>query len=194
MSYRIHCVDRTSIWRFRANFSVQTGVDLSDRYTRIKSYQVFPCRMAPTGIYMYYTRRKIEGNKTPKCNRYLRVSYVLRCDVTSREVKEARRPYTCSRPSAFEENRTRNQGRFINDSGAHKKEIKTEIVQHIFLAFSTPVVVTYQVYVYISGISTVRCHPQRRKHERYSWVSAVFMSAIKTYCRELSTVYFSLLP
>ena len=124
MSCRIHCVDRTSIWRFRANFSVQTGVDLSDRYTRIKSYQVFPCRMAPTGIYMYYTRRKIEGNKTPKCNRYLRVSYVLRCDVTSREVKEARRPYTCSRPSAFEENRTRNQGRFINNSGAHKQEIK----------------------------------------------------------------------
>ena len=35
---------------------------------------------------------------------------------------------------------------------------------------------------------------QRRNRERYSWISAVLMSSIKMYCREISIEYFSLLP
>ena len=35
---------------------------------------------------------------------------------------------------------------------------------------------------------------QRRNHERYSCISAVLMSAIEMYCRELSMEYFSLVP
>ena len=39
----------------------------------------------------------------------------------------------------------------------------------------------------------MKCPLQCRNHERYSWISAVLLSAIKRYCRELSIEYFSLL-
>ena len=39
---------------------------------------------------------------------------------------------------------------------------------------------------FFSRFSPMRCPLQRRNHERYySWISAVLMSAIKRYCREL---------
>ena len=40
--------------------------------------------------------------------------------------------------------------------------------------------------------SPVRCPLQRRNHEPYRWISAMLMSAIKRYYRELSKEYFSL--
>ena len=47
-------------------------------------------------------------------------------------------------------------------------------------------------YHFFSRSPPVRCPLQRRNYERYSWISAVLMSSIKRYCRELSREHFSL--
>ena len=60
-----------------------------------------------------------------------------------------------------------------------------------YVAFSTLVAVSYQVSI-LSCFPQVKCPLQRRNHERHSRLSAVLLSAIKTYCPELSIEYVSL--
>ena len=70
---------------------------------------------------------------------------------TSREVNKARRPHTYSRPYAFEE-KQHTKSRAFFDSGAYtKNKIRKETIQHIFLAFSTPMAVSYQFFHVFPG-------------------------------------------
>ena len=78
-------------------------------------------------------------------------------------------------------------------SGAYKQRNKKGNNSTYFPGVSKSVAVSYQVS-FCSRFPPVRCPLQRRNHERYSWISAVLMNAIKRYRRELSTEYFSLLP
>ena len=102
---------------------------------------------------------------------------------TSREVHGARLPLTFSRPCAYEEKKTRNHGRFINASGAYKRK------SNIFLAFSTPVAVSYYFFN-VFPRQGVLCNAATTG-ATYSWVSVAMMSATKRYCRELSIEYSS---
>ena len=86
---------------------------------------------------------------------------VTRCSIytlcfTSRELNEARRPHTGSRPCAFKEKKTRNSGQIFN-SIQNRKKTHT----HIFLAFSTPVVVSYPFFrVFLGEVPSATSEPR----------------------------------
>ena len=64
------------------------------------------------------------------------------------------------------------------------------MIQNIFPAFSTRAPV--RSYIFFSRFPPLKFPLQRHDRERYSWISAVLMSAFKMYCRELSIEYFNL--
>ena len=82
--------------------------------------------------------------------------------------------------------------RALKNSGAYKKRNnKKKTIQHIFLALSTPVAVSYHSFHVVPRWGAL-CNTATTS-ATYNWISVVVtMSAIKRYCRELSIEYFSL--